>query len=297
MKVTIIGAGMVGYATGIGLSRLGNKVTFFDTDPKVVSKLRHNGHKTAPTLAEGILESSIVMLCLPTPLSGGTLDMSCMEATAEELGPIVDTKIVVSRSTVVPGSTRKLSRYLPPEGLVYNPEFLRHKFALEDFLKPHRIIIGSRFSRARKKVKELYKNIKAPIICTDWETAEAAKLLSNGFLATKISFFNELWFLCEKLGVHTRQVERVLALDKRIGSYGIKGGTAFDGPCLPKDSRALVTLGKDLGLRMGILDAVLRLNREIESTERGTHHFEDHNAHSGKNPSTSMTPIPQAHLS
>jgi len=277
VKVTIVGAGVVGAATGIGLSRKGNIVTFYDINYVALRKRRLQGLKIAQSLSESIKGAEVVVLCLPTPPIDGTLDMSFLERVAEDIGPLLDGQIVVSRSTVVPGTTRKLSRYVPPEDLVYNPAFLRHRFALDDFLSPERIVIGTQHSRALKRMKDLYRNITAPIICTDWETAETAKLFSNAFLATKISFFNELWGLCEKLGVNTNLVEKILAMDKRIGAYGTKGGAPFDGPCLPKDSQALLELGMGRGVGMGILQAVLLMNRQFYRMGHNPEPFEtDH---------------------
>ena len=199
-------------------------------------------------------------MCLPTPFVNDTLDLSCLEEAAEEVGRYLDSETVVVRSTVIPGTTKRLSSLIPSESLVYNPEFLREAYAVEDFMNPHRIVIGAASSKAAITLRELYHGFDAPIIETDWETAEMAKLVSNAFLATKISFFNEIWLICQRLSLEMEEIIRIVALDKRIGPYGTQGGKPFGGKCLPKDVEALINFAKRGGEDPKLLDATLNIN-------------------------------------
>ncbi len=149
--------------------------------------------------------------------------------------------------------------------MLYIPEFLREAYALEDFLNPHRIVIGAQSEAAFKVGETLYRGFRAPIIKSDWETAELGKLVSNSFLASKISFFNEVWLLCRKLGIDTTKIETIAALDARIGLYGVKGGTPFQGACLPKDTEAMIRFAKANGQNQMVLESTVKVNELLMS--------------------------------
>ena len=259
----MIGAGTVGRATGIGLQTKGHLVSFFDTSPKVMAQLRTEGLTTATSVQDLIEESQIVFLCLPTPVLDGGYDLSHIEDCVKAIAGFVENQIVVLRSTVLPGTTRKLSSLIPSNKLACNPEFLRQASALEDFLNPYRIVIGVKSDDTKNALMRLYENFGAPIIATDWESAELSKLISNAYLAAKISFFNESWLLSGVLGIDPTTVEKIVSSDGRIGSYGTRGGLPFDGKCLPKDVLALQGFGKELGVELEILEAALRTNRRM----------------------------------
>ncbi len=262
-KVTIIGSGVVGYATGMGLREKGHSVLFHDINPKALERLQDLDLNTTDSLKTAADYGEVVMVCVPTPAKVGSLDLSILEKTVKALAAHTADSIVIVRSTVVVGTMRRLSQYLPLERLVYNPEFLRANHALEDFRHPSRIVLASPSVRARATGLSLYRDFTGPIVESEsWEAAEAAKLVSNGFLASKISYFNEIWALCRALSVDYGMVARIVALDDRIGTYGTIGGHPYDGACLPKDSAALVDLAERAGRRLRILEASQQVNKE-----------------------------------
>lgn len=256
---------MVGYATGNGLSRTGHQVSFYDLNPQTVNRLKNEGLPVAKSLEEAVGYAQAVMLCLPTPLSDQGFDLSSVYHVAEELVELLESQTVMIRSTVLPGTTRKLSSILPAERLVYNPEFLREAHALDDFLHPYRIVVGAESEAAFRAAEALYANFDAPTIKCGWEAAEMGKLVSNAFLADKISFFNEFWLFCQKLGLDCGEVETIAALDERIGFYGTKGGMPFQGSCLPKDTEALVRFANTNGENLAMLESALEVNERVKS--------------------------------
>jgi UDPglucose 6-dehydrogenase len=260
MKVAVIGAGTLGRATGIGLLKRGNVVSFFDNNSRVTASLRGDGLSASDSTRGAIKDTELIFLCVPTPYLDGKFDLSFIEDAVEQIGECLDNQIVAIRSTLLPGTTSKISKQIPADALAYNPEFLREKFALEDFLSPQRIVIGTQSHGPRDILTRLYKNFNAPIISTDWKTAEMAKMISNAFLASKTSFFNEVWLLSKKLGVNAELIEDIASLDERIGPYGTRGGMPFEGACLPKDVRALHCFAESLGQNFLILSATLRVN-------------------------------------
>ena len=269
MRVGILGAGIVGHATGVGLRTKGNDVIFYDIDDQIMSRLRAEGLDVAASAAEAVAGSDVVILCLPTKLGQDGFDLTYIRRAVKELYGYLETRTVILRSTVTPGTTRKISETIPKDRLVYNPEFLRQAHALADFLNPYRIVIGAESEEARQTARALYKGFDAPMIVTDWETAETAKLACNAFLASKISFFNELWLLCEKLGVDSEEVERIAALDERIGLYGSKGGAPYEGACLPKDSAALCWFARTNGGEMKMLESAIVVNELMRARNGG----------------------------
>jgi UDPglucose 6-dehydrogenase len=266
VQVSIIGSGVVGSATGRGLAKMGKQVTFYDTNPRTLAGLESEGFLVAHSLDEAVDRSQVLVLCLPTPPSPTGYDLSRLYEVAGGIDELIEEHTIILRSTVLPGTTRELSSLLPKEKLVYNPEFLREAYALDDFLNPNRIVIGAQSETAFQVCDELYRGFQAPIIRTDWETAEMGKLVSNSFLASKISFFNEVWLLSKKKGFDTTKIETIAALDARIGLYGTKGGTPFHGACLPKDSEALTVFARASGQTMSMLESTLRVNELVKSS-------------------------------
>lgn len=279
MKIGIIGSGIVGCATGIGLSKLGHKVTFNDINEDILQKLNGNGYKVTGDYSELLNDSEIIQICVPTPNKDGIQDLSIISRVTEKLGKCLvktdEYKVIVIRSTILPTYTRKkilpiiqeTSGLTPGEefGLCVNPEFLRQTSALDDFLNSWRIVIGEYDEKSGSILEEIYKPLKTNIFRTTLETAELIKYISNAFLSTKISFFNEMYFISSKLGVDPDLVSNIVALDPRIGKYGIKGGRPFGGSCLPKDLNAFIEFFRIMELNPKILSSVLAINNKIST--------------------------------
>jgi UDPglucose 6-dehydrogenase len=279
LNVSIVGSGAVGKATGTGLTQLGHLVNFYDKDPNVLEGLRKEELPITDSLAASVTSSDVVMICVPTPTVGRHQNLDYVLEAATRIGAAlldVDAyKVVVVRSTVLPGSTRReiipiLERVSGKKigedfGVCANPEFLRASSALEDFLSSSRIVIGESDLRAGAILAGLYAGLRRPIVRCGLEEAELIKYASNAFLANKISFFNEIYKISRKLGVDDKIVSRATSLDERIGGYGVIGGSAFGGPCLPKDLEALNTFVRELGLNPGILRETARVNEEMRS--------------------------------
>jgi UDPglucose 6-dehydrogenase len=218
-----------------------------------------------------------VFICVPTPTVKGQFDAHIVEEVASDIGHILSSaegyKRVVVRSTVLPTTTRTKILPLLEEssnlhagadfGVCMNPEFLRERLALHDFLNPSRVVIGELDHRSGDALAQLYSPFNAPVIRTDLDTAETIKYAANLFLATKISFFNEIYMLCEKMRVNADTVSKAVSLDPRIGDYGIQGGKPFDGNCFPKDLAAFITFAKSLNINPQLLQAALAVNEAV----------------------------------
>ncbi len=276
MKIGIIGAGVVGRASGIGLESKGHGVTFVDNDPSRLDELKASGHEVHSSVSDVVRSSDIVMVSVPTPTVSGRTDLHAALTVCEDIGlGLADSsgyKLVVVRSTVPPRTTRMqlipvleaVSRKEvgPDFGVCFNPEFLREHSALEDFLVPDRIVIGQFDQHSGTMLESLYESFQKPVVRCTLEEAELAKYVANAFLATKISYFNEVHELCKGLGVGPEVVSSVAALDRRIGPYGTVGGRPFRGKCLPKDVEAFLTFARDLGLRLDVLKAAISVNQK-----------------------------------
>ena len=276
MKIGIIGAGVVGRASGIGLESKGHGVTFVDNDPSCLDELKASGHEVHSSVSDIAQRSDIVMISVPTPTVSGRTDLHAILAVGEDIGLGLtgssEYKLVVVRSTVPPRTTRKQlipvleaasrKKAGPDFGVCFNPEFLREQSALEDFLLPDRIVIGQFDQHSGTMLESLYESLQKPVVRCTLEEAELAKHVANAFLATKISYFNEVHELCKGLGISSEVVSSVAALDSRIGSYGTIGGKPFRGKCLPKDLEAFLTFARDLGLRLDVLNAAVSVNQK-----------------------------------
>jgi len=277
MKISIIGSGVVGKATGIGLLKHGNEVLFHDIIQEKLIKLKKQGYQIAENISEAVNNSTISLVCVQTPTVNGQMNFEFVKKATIDLAKALHRKkeyhVVVIRSTVLPSTTRTLiiplleqhSKLRAGEdfGVCMNPEFLRKESALSDFLKPGRIVIGELDEQSGDILEMLYAPFKAPIFRTYLDTAEIIKYVTNTFLTTKISFFNEMYTICRSLGLDPYFISEVAALDPRIGNYGIYGGRPFEGSCLPKDLEAFINFVKANEHNPKLLDAVLYLNKKI----------------------------------
>ena len=290
MKIAVVGTGYVGLVTGTCFAETGNYVTCIDIDRKKVEKLS-NGQITiyepgleklflrnlkegrldfTTDLAAGIKDAAIIFLALPTPPGeDGSADLKYVLGVARDLGKILtDYVVVVDKSTVPVGTAEKVhaaiaENYNGPFDVVSNPEFLREGVAVDDFMKPDRVVVGTRSERARKCMTELYAPFVRsgnPVIFMDERSAELTKYAANSFLATKISFMNEVAQLCERLGADVDMVRRGIGSDDRIGKRFLFPGIGYGGSCFPKDVQALVKSSGEVGYDFKILEAVIVLN-------------------------------------
>ncbi len=293
MNITVIGTGYVGLVAGAGLADFGMHVICVDKDPKKIETLekgqipffepglkelveRHvaNGRLSFSTeLAPAVAQSLVIFIAVGTPSDGqGGVDLSAVKAVALELADIIDDyKVVVTKSTVPVGTNRWIKSLIMENrnngsaeiDIVSNPEFLREGAAVEDFMRPNRVVIGSDSQRAIAIVKDIYRPlylIETPFVITNLETAEMIKYASNSFLATKISFINEVANLCEKVGADVHQVAKAMGLDRRIGPKFLHPGPGFGGSCFPKDTKAFARIGEKHGSPLNIVDAVIAVN-------------------------------------
>lgn len=284
--ISVIGLGVVGLTTAVGFALKGHRVMGIDIDPDKVRKINQ---RICPIYEEGLgkamkkveiaattdhgqaLNSDISFLCGGTPPKpDGSIDLFYLEEPAKQLAQVLRGKrsyhLVVVRSTVVPGTTERVIvptlRDSGEVGVCVNPEFLREGTAIEDFLTPSRIVMGANDRRAGDILCNLYKDFGRPILRTDYKTAEMIKQASNAFLATRISFINEIGNTCRELGIDVYEVATGMGYDERIGSEYLRAGIGFGGFCLPKDLSALVSQAKELGYKAGLLESVAQLNRE-----------------------------------
>ncbi|MEX1000564.1 MAG: UDP-glucose/GDP-mannose dehydrogenase family protein [Crocinitomicaceae bacterium] len=306
-KIAVIGSGYVGLVSGTCFAETGNNVICVDIDEEKVKlmqdgtvpiyephldviferNIKQNRLVFTTDLKHAVKESEIIFLALPTPPGeDGSADLSYVLGVAEELGKIIDDyKVIVDKSTVPVGTAEKVqaavAKYAKVDfDVVSNPEFLREGFAVDDFLKPDRVVIGCSSERARKIMKELYKPFVRqgnPIIFMDEKSAELTKYAANSFLATKITFMNEIANFCEKVGANVDDVRIGMGSDTRIGKRFLFPGIGFGGSCFPKDVQALSKSGKEVGYKFSIIDAVLEVNdlQKLKLIEKVKNHFGD----------------------
>ena len=292
MKIAVVGTGYVGLVTGTCFAETGNDVICVDVDEKKVNKLR-NGEITiyepgleklflrnikeerlsfTTDLAEGVNEADVVFLALPTPPgTDGSADLKYVLNVAEELGKIMkDYKVIVDKSTVPVGTADKVhaaiaKNYKGAFDVVSNPEFLRAGVAVDHFMKPDRVVIGTTSEKAQKIMGDLYTPFVRqgnPIIFMDVRSAELTKYAANSFLATKISFMNEIAKLCELLNADVDMVRMGIGSDERIGKRFLFPGIGYGGSCFPKDVKALVRSSREAGYDFKILNAVMSVNEQ-----------------------------------
>ncbi|MDA9342291.1 UDP-glucose/GDP-mannose dehydrogenase family protein [Flavobacteriaceae bacterium] len=292
MKIAVIGTGYVGLVTGTCLAETGNEVICVDIDKNKVEKMRSGvvpiyepyldilfernikaGRLNFTTsLEEGLSFGEIIFLALPTPEDeDGSADLSYVLGVADEIGKkITDYKVIVDKSTVPVGTAEKVKHSIAKNAscdfdVVSNPEFLREGYAVDDFLKPERIVIGSSSEKAIKLMQRLYKPFVRsgnPIIIMDEKSAELTKYAANAFLATKITFMNEIANYCEKVGADVDKVRIGMGTDSRIGKRFLFPGIGYGGSCFPKDVKALQKAGRDESYDFKILDSVIEVNEK-----------------------------------
>ncbi len=292
MKITVVGGGYVGLVSSVCLAELEHSVTLIEVDKKKVEAInsgvppiyergldellrRHVGRNLYATESyEDLTSSDLTFICVGTPAGkDGSADLSIVESASVSIGKALMSKkeyhAVAVKSTVPPGTTQSLvmsevlkhsCKSINEVGFAMNPEFLREGLAIQDFMKPDRIVIGSSDERAGNMVESSYQGIDAPVLRTGLTAAEMIKYASNSFLATKISFSNEIGNICKKLGVDVYEVMRGVGMDHRISPYFLNAGVGFGGSCFPKDVSALIRLAENMELDPVLLKSVLEVN-------------------------------------
>jgi UDPglucose 6-dehydrogenase len=290
MKITVVGTGYVGLVSGTCFAETGNKVTCVDIDKSKVERLsagqitiyepglekiflrniKEGRLKFTTNLDEVVEEAEIIFLALPTPPGAdGSADLKYVLGVADHLGKILKGyKVIVNKSTVPVGTADKVSaaiakNYSGEYDVVSNPEFLREGVAVDDFMKPDRVVVGTRSERAKKLMSDLYAPFVRqgnPVIFMDERSSELTKYAANSFLATKISFMNEIAQLCERLGADVDMIRRGIGSDERIGKRFLFPGIGYGGSCFPKDVQALIMSSEEVNYNFKILKAVEEVN-------------------------------------
>ncbi|MFT6150589.1 MAG: UDPglucose 6-dehydrogenase [Saprospiraceae bacterium] len=292
MNITVVGTGYVGLVTGTCFAETGNEVLCIDIDENKVNRMQ-NGEvpiyepgldivfkrnckqgrlKFSTNLKEGVEHGEIIFLALPTPPGGdGAADLSYVMGVSEQLSTMItEYKVIVNKSTVPVGTADKVADILRKNlsedlfDIVSNPEFLREGVAVNDFMKPDRIVIGTSSDRARITMRRLYEPFVRqgnPIIIMNERSAEVTKYAANSYLATRISFMNEIANLCEKVGADVDMVRKGIGSDSRIGKRFLFAGVGYGGSCFPKDVQALVKTADEHNYDFKILKSVLNVNR------------------------------------
>ena len=291
MKLTIIGTGYVGLVTGACFAEVGHRVICVDNDAAKVHTLQAGGIPIyepgleelvqknvasgrlmfTTSTAEAVNKSDVVFIAVPTPpQADGSVDLSFIEKVAREIAAAMTSyKVVVDKSTVPVQTGEKVAetikRYCKAKvdfDVVSNPEFLREGFAVEDLLKPDRIVIGVRSQRPVAAMRQIYSPFNAPIIVTDINSAELIKHASNSFLALKISYINAISVLCEAAGANVQEVANGMGMDDRIGRRFLNPSLGFGGSCFPKDLSAFIKIAEQIGYNFGLLKEVQKINAE-----------------------------------
>jgi UDPglucose 6-dehydrogenase len=302
MKIAMIGAGYVGLVSGACFSEFGHHVTCIDQDELKIGRLRRNeipiyepglDALVARNVAAGrlkfdkdlsatVADADLVFIAVGTPSrrGDGHADLTYVREAAKQIAQAVrGYTVVVTKSTVPVGTGREVAEIIRATNaqadfdVVSNPEFLREGSAIDDFMRPNRVVIGAETERGREKMRELYRPlflIETPILFTGLETAELIKYASNGFLAMKISFINQIADLCEKVGADVHDVARGVGLDGRIGQKFLHPGPGYGGSCFPKDTRALVEIARQAGAPISLIEATAEFNeaRKLNMAER-----------------------------
>ena len=293
MHIAVIGTGYVGLVTGACFAEFGVDVTCVDIDSEkiarltagempiyepgleqlVVKNMQSGRLRFTTDLKQAVEQALVIFLAVGTPpKSDGAPDLTFVETAARSIAEHMNGyKVIVTKSTVPIGTGEHLRKLIRQHlnarvnfGIVSNPEFLREGAAINDFMRPDRVVIGSRDEEAVAIMRDLYRPlylIEAPFVVTSLEAAELAKYAANAFLATKISFINEIANLCDNIGCDVHDVARAIGMDRRIGSKFLHPGPGFGGSCFPKDTRALASVAREFGSESTIVDAVIEVNR------------------------------------
>jgi UDPglucose 6-dehydrogenase len=296
MKIAMIGTGYVGLVSGVCFSDFGHEVVCVDKDPAKIDMLERGevpiyepGLKTLMAknvdagrlsftmdLKTAIAGAQAVFIAVGTPTrrGDGHADLTYVMAAAEEIAKTArDYVVVVTKSTVPVGTNRQVKQVISNTNptlefdVASNPEFLREGAAIEDFMKPDRVVVGVQDARAEEVMNEIYRPLylrEFPIVTTDLESAEMIKYAANAFLATKITFINEIAALCERVGADVKQVSKGVGMDNRIGNKFLHAGPGYGGSCFPKDTKALARIGQDHSVPMHITETVISVNEEVK---------------------------------
>ncbi|HEX7807162.1 MAG TPA: UDP-glucose/GDP-mannose dehydrogenase family protein [Thermoanaerobaculia bacterium] len=295
MDIAVIGTGYVGLVTGAGLSDFGNDVICVDVDvrkiealkngaipiyepglDKLVSKNVTEGRLRFTTdLSEAIRSARAIFIAVGTPpKADGSADLRYVEEVANSIAQHMNgPKLIITKSTVPIGTGRMIEKIIESHNtghrasIVSNPEFLREGSAIEDFMKPDRVVIGASDTEAAEMMKEIYAplhSLEIPFVVTNVESSELIKYAANGFLATKITFINEIATVCERVGANVQDVAIGMGLDSRIGPKFLQAGPGFGGSCFPKDTSAMADISRRHGYEFQIMEAVLRVNDSVK---------------------------------
>ncbi len=296
MKIAMIGTGYVGLVSGVCFSDFGHEVVCVDKDPKKIEMLERGevpiyepglDALMAKNVEAGRLsftldlneaidgaEAVFIAVGTPTRRGDGHADLTYVMAAAEEIAKTAsDYVVVVTKSTVPVGTNRQVKQTIAKANpdlefdVASNPEFLREGAAIDDFMKPDRVVVGVQNERAAEVMAEIYRPLylrEFPIVTTDLESAEMIKYAANAFLATKITFINEIAALCEKVGADVKQVSKGMGMDNRIGNKFLHAGPGYGGSCFPKDTKALARIGQEHASPMQITEAVIKVNEEVK---------------------------------
>jgi len=296
MKIVVIGAGYVGLVSGVCFADFGHHVTCVDINKEKIKQLNNgiipiyepgldallaknlDGQRIffSDNVEQSLQEASVVFIAVGTPerRGSGEADLAYVMDAAKDIAKFSKNNIlVVTKSTVPLGTNRKVKEIIAKANphldfdIASNPEFLREGSAIEDFQKPDRVIVGITSDRAKKTIQDIYKPLflrDFPIMFTSLESAETIKYASNAFLATKISFINEIAELCEKAGANIQDVSKGMGLDNRIGDKFLHAGPGYGGSCFPKDTSALVETGKNFNVDLSIIKSVIKTNHDVK---------------------------------
>ena len=296
MRIAMIGTGYVGLVSGVCFSDFGHEVICVDKAPEKIAKLNKGEVPIyepgledlmarnveaarlsfTTDLAQAVDGADAVFIAVGTPTrrGDGHADLTYVMAAAEEVGrALTGYAVVVTKSTVPVGTNRKVQEVVAQANpkaefdVASNPEFLREGAAIDDFMKPDRVVVGVQSERAAKVMAEIYRPLYLrdfPIVTTDLESAEMIKYAANAFLATKITFINEIAALCEKVGADVKEVSKGMGLDGRIGNKFLHAGPGYGGSCFPKDTQALARIGQDFAAPQQIVETVIRVNDAVK---------------------------------
>jgi len=296
MKIAMIGTGYVGLVSGVCFSDFGHDVVCVDKDPKKIASLKDGvvpiyepgldelmlknveaGRLTfTGDLQQAVSEAEAVFIAVGTPTrrGDGHADLTYVYAASEEIADALsDYTVVVTKSTVPVGTNREVERVIRAKNpkadfdVASNPEFLREGAAIDDFMRPDRVVVGAESERAKEVMSALYRPLflrEFPLVYTDLESAEMIKYGANAFLATKITFMNEIAALCEKVGADVKAVSKGMGLDGRIGNKFLHAGPGYGGSCFPKDTKALARIGQEHALPMTIVETVINANDTVK---------------------------------
>ncbi len=291
MKIGIVGAGYVGRSIGVSHMHNGHEVIFHDIDSNTLNSLKKDGYETTSNIIEAVKENDCTFICVPTPTGNVGIILDHISSASKECGSALEDKeekhIFVIKSTILPGTTENIViplivKYSKKNfdidfGVIYSPEFITeisstwtndNKFQITP-TSDNRVVLGENENKywGDVLIKELHNSKKSQVIRTDYKTAEMIKYASNCMLATKISFWNEIFLICQKLGIDSNEVAEVVSIDPRIGIYGSVHGKAYGGQCLPKDLKAFISFADKL-CNTKILKAADELN-EIMKNKHG----------------------------